>query len=524
MLFPRLILAGTHSGSGKTTLTMALTAALIRRGCLVQPFKVGPDYIDPAFHQSVAGRPCYALDAWLLPGPALNALFCRHAPARQQSLSLIEGVMGLFDGLGMSAQCSTAHVAALLRTPVVLIVNAEGMSLSAAAVVAGFASFRPAGPHDPDLSALDLAAVIINRAGSPSHYNLLRRSIEDHTGIPCLGYLPKNAFPPLPHRHLGLVPAEELDHLPEYTASLAKTAEECLDIPALLRLADSAPALARNPAPVPDADAGREPASPASSPAANREPAPVGAAGSAAAPAGKDGGARHARGPAALSAAIRIGVALDAAFSFYYQDNLDFLRELGAEPVFFSPLADAALPPDLHGLYLGGGYPEMRAAGLEANAPLRKAVRDALEQGLPAYAECGGMIYLCAACTGLPEEKNGPAATHAMAGFFPQSAVMTGRLQPFGYVTVTLRRDCLLGRAGTSFAAHEFHYSRLLDEAGTEAALDIAKPDGRRWSGGLMRANVFAMYPHLYFRGSPDAARNLVAACRAFRAAGRTDI
>jgi cobyrinic acid a,c-diamide synthase len=483
MLFPRLVLAGAHSGSGKTTLALALTAAFLRRGVQVQPFKVGPDYIDPEFHALAAGRPSHNLDPWLMPEAALASLFREHAPQGPRALSLVEGVMGLFDGIGMSAECSTAHVASLLKAPVLLVFGAEGMALSAAAVVAGFELFRPSGPHAPDLSSLNIAGVILNRVGGRPHYEMLCRGIEDSTGVPCLGHLAKNAFPPLPHRHLGLIPAGELKDARGYIDRLADVAEESIDMEALADLAGKAPPL----------DEDQSPLSPA--------------------------GPENITGEGGRSG-IRIGVARDAAFSFYYQDNLDLLENLGAELVFFSPLRDAALPEELDGLYLGGGFPEVFAPMLAENADLRGAVRIALEDGLPAYAECGGLLYLCERFVGLPGKGGEEGPEYAMVGFFPRTGLMTTRLQHFGYVTLTSLQNSVLGAAGAVFPAHEFHYSRLV-ESDFPPAFNVEKPDGRNWTGGMVKKNVLAGFAHLNFRGCPDAARSCVDACKARRAGKR---
>lgn len=519
MLFPRLVIAGTHSGIGKTTLSLALMAALSRRGHLVQPFKIGPDYIDPSFHQRAAGRASHNLDAWLMPSRVLQQVFCRHAPSvpvwttqasaddaaagsREHSpLSLIEGVMGLYDGQGQSAKGGTAHVASLLKAPVILIIDGEGYSLSAAAVVSGFTSFRPVGSllsrhfqppastasspdnpsteGEPDLSDLNIAGIIINRVSSSHHFELLQGCIEDNTSLPCLGYLPKNAIPTLPERHLGLVPPDELPETDAVFDALADMAEECLDITGLLQLASTAPPL-------------------------------------------EIGKASCVPPLAAQSKDLRLGVPRDAAFSFYYQDNLDMLEELGAELVYFSPLADNSLPAGLDGLYMGGGFPEIFAWELETNYALRRELLHSLESGLPTYAECGSMLYLCSFLTtssgsAFRTPGSGKAGTFAMTGFFPHAAEMTSRLQqPFGFVTLTLLQDSILGPAGRSFRAHEFHYSRLV-ETPQQNAFQVDKEDGRTWAGGLVKKNVVAGYPHLHFRGCPEVAHSFIKACRSFK-------
>ena len=468
-------------------------AALTRRGHAVRPFKVGPDYIDPLFHQAATGRTSRNLDSWLLPEQTLVRLFCRElseqgeraerrntpAPA---SVAVIEGVMGLFDGQGEGPHGSTAHVASLLKSPVVLLINGEGLSLSAAALVSGYANFRP----HPSLNDLHVAAVLLNRLSGPAHYTLLRRCIEQNTGIPCLGWLPKNAAPPLPRRHLGLVPANELRDLAGYLDTLAEAAEKTLDISGLLELARTAPPLRAS-----DQATQRRTAKPPAILPPVRKPAPV-----------------------------RIGLARDEAFSFYYQDNLDLLQRLGAFLVPFSPLRDKRLPPRLDGLYLGGGFPEVFAAGLERNAVLRAETANALRAGLPTYAECGGMLYLCSSLRPLYKDESAGQQRFAMVDFFPEQAEMTSRLQPFGYVAVTLNRNSLIGPAGFSFRAHEFHYARLLPpdapERPSSPALTVTKADGRAWSGGLCRKNVLALFPHLHFHACPQAAELFLATCRRY--------
>lgn len=477
MNFPRLVVAGAHSGAGKTTFSLAIMAALARRGFAVHPYKVGPDYIDPSFHRAAAGRFSRNLDAWLLPAETLARLFRPEPEAQGEPIAIIEGVMGLFDGQGADSLGSTAHVAALLKTPVILLINGEGISLSAAALVSGYAKFRP----HPRLNDLRLAGALINRLSGPSHYALLRRCVEESTAVPCLGWMPKNAFPSLPGRHLGLIPAQETDRLAEYLAVLAEAAEQYLDIDGLLDLARSAPPL---PDPLP---AGQPRSFPSSDP-----------------------GGRP-----------RIGLARDEAFSFYYQDNLELLEELGADLVPFSPLRDTRLPADLDGLYLGGGFPEVFAGELEANRDLRAEIATVLEAGLPAYAECGGMLYLCTSLAIPAENHNAPARQFSMVGFFPEQAEMTGRLQPFGYVTLTLRQDCPLGPAGTRLPAHEFHYARLIGpETPVESAFLVftaAKTDGRAWDGGLLRRNTLGMFPHLHFHACPEAAARFIGLCRQYR-------
>lgn len=452
---PRLVIAGTHSGAGKTSVATALMAAFTRQGLHVQPFKVGPDYIDPTFHSFITGRSSRNLDSWLLPAPTLCGLFSCHAPDSDAGLSIVEGVMGLFDGQGTTHQGSTAHVAELLAAPVLLVLNAEGMSRSAAAMVAGYRDFHP---------GVALAGVLLNKVSGERHYRILKDCIESLSGVPCLGYLPKNEAFALKRRHLGLIPGEEVTDLSARLGLLADAAELCFDLPGILALAHYAPSWTCPPLP-PEQPLGH----------------------------------------------IRLGVAQDKAFSFYYQDNLDLLQELGAEIIPFSPISDAALPSELDGLYLGGGFPELFAAELTANKAMRNAIKNALEHGVPAYAECGGMLYLGGTLT------DSAGTTHAMTGFFPFQAEMTKRLQHFGYVNANFDRECILAPESANVRAHEFHYSRIQDTDEQAPALTLSKADGSSWRGGWCRDTVFAAYPHIHFYSDPALARRFVSHCLKYR-------
>ncbi|MDR3175189.1 MAG: cobyrinate a,c-diamide synthase [Desulfovibrio sp.] len=561
MNLPRLTLAAARSGAGKSTLALVLLAAMRERGLDVQPFKAGPDYIDPTLHRAACGRPSYNLDAFLLPGRAIRGLFLRHAPPAP-GLSIIEGVMGLYDGLGAGALASTAHIAALLKSPVILVVDAKGQALSAAALVLGFARFRPKKENGVNLKSFNLAGVIFNRIAGAGQYALLRRAVEDNCGIPCLGYL-ANALPTLPQRHLGLVPAQEMPGLEADIRTLAALGGKTLDLDGLIEIARAAPDFKAAPL---RADAAApclwDPALRKTGEfAADPGESALRKAGEFAADPGESA-LRKAEGPATGKKQTRLserppvclGIAQDAAFSFYYQDNFDYLRELGARIIFFSPLRDSSLPPDLDGVFLGGGFPEIFAPGLEDNRSFRSSLLRALEDGLPAYAECGGLLYLCKSLTPLPrpantapflltkEEEGTPGLrgssapdrvratedrAYAMCGFFPHAAQMTPRLQTFGYARARLRAACPLGPAQRAFFAHEFHYSRIVAPEGkpegkSDAALffplmDMEKADGRAWSGGLWKKNTVAGYAHLYFRGCPEVAASFLAFCRALR-------
>jgi cobyrinic acid a,c-diamide synthase len=437
MTFPRLVVAGTNSGSGKTTVVMAILAALRSRGTRVQPFKVGPDYIDPGFHTAAAGRPCRNLDTMLLPRDGLLELFA-HASG-DADISVVEGVMGLFDGAGpLDERGSTAHLAKTLESPVVLVVNAKAMARSAAALVGGFVRFD---------RRVSVRGVILNGMGGPGHYALVREAIEAATGIPVLGYLPRRDDISLPERHLGLVPAAERRGLGDLSRRLASLAEEYLDVDGLVRIARSAPPLPAH------ADA--------------------------------------IFGVPATPRRIRIAVARDEAFNFYYEDNLDILGHLGAEIVPFSPIRDEALPEGTSGIYIGGGFPEEHAAALASNAPLLRAIRDAAGR-MPVLAECGGLMYLVERL----EDRAG--ACHEMAGVFPGTTRMGSRLQAFGYCRGRLLRSALPGRKGAVLRGHLFHWSSYSGADDGLYSLKLEK-NGATFPDGLSRGDAFASYLHIHF-------------------------
>ena len=446
---PRLVLAAPGTGQGKTTVAAALMRLLRGRGLRVAPFKAGPDYVDPSHHRVAAGRPSRNLDGWLLPPDTLRALFRRAVTGdRQADVAIVEGMMGLFDGRSATSdEGSTAHAAKLLAAPVVLVLDVWTMARSAAAVVRGFHGFDP---------GLPLAGVVLNRAAGPGHYALCRDAVAGETGVPVLGWLPADAALAVPERDLGLVLAGE--HAMDLDR-LAERAADTLDVDGLLAVARAAPPLPAGPDPL---------------------PAPV-------------GGRRAV-----------IAVARDAAFDFYYEDNLDLLRDLGAELRFFSPLADARLPEDAGALYLGGGYPELHAARLAANAQMRAAVRGFAAAGRPVYAECGGLMYLCDALV------DAAGARHPMAGVVHGASAMQPR-PTLGYREVVALRDSPIARAGDTVRGHEFHYS-VREAAAGEAA--YRRADGAETEGVVAGpcGNVLASYLHVHFATDPRMAERLVAA------------
>lgn len=434
---PRVLIAGTGSGCGKTTAVCAILQALKNRGCDVASFKCGPDYIDPMFHSEIIGTQSANIDLFFAPEDRARALFARHAAG----LNVIEGVMGYYDGLSMdSPRASAWDVARALQTPAVLVVNVRGMALSAAAVVRGYQALR---------SPSFIAGVILNRA-TPMSYPGLKAAIERECGVKVYGYLPACPECALESRHLGLVTAQEVEDLQGKMQILAERAEACLDLDGLIALMRGQP--------------------PLEAPALSVE---------------KIGG-------------VRIAVARDKAFCFYYRDNLELLQELGAELVEFSPLTDAALP-DCDGLILGGGYPELCARELSENASMRESVRGAVLGGLPTIAECGGFMYLTERIGEFP-----------MVGAIPATCRDTKKLSRFGYATVSAEKDSLLFQAGDSIRGHEFHY---WDADAPGDGLTARKESGRTWRCAWTGESLYAGYPHLYLHSNPRCAQRFIQKC-----------
>ena len=460
MDLPRLVIGGTQSGVGKTTITLGIMAALKRRGMVIAPYKVGPDYIDPGFHNFVTGNKSRNLDLWLLSEKKINYLFQKNS--RNADISIVEGVMGLFDGKGIDSEASTAHLAKVLKAPVILVIDGSGVSTSAAAQVMGYQQY------DWDL---DLAGVVINRVSGQHHYRLLKEAIERDTGVRCLGYLKRQDNLRLKSRQLGLVPGIEVPELEKKIDELIDLIEESVDLEGLLEIAGGTSNLSE--------------VVQLSELIALEERVKN------------------------INSKVRIGVAYDKAFNFYYQDNLDLLEGLGAELVYFSPLEDTSLPQDIDGLYIGGGFPEEFGEELEGNIQMRKELARASQSRLPIYAECGGLLYLTESLT----DKVGD--TYQMVGLIPTASTMTDRLQRFGYVEVELE-DNLFNLKGTILPAHEFHYSRLVDDSHLGYSYRI-KRKTREWECGVNHNNLLAGYPHLHFYSKPELAYQYIKRCYQYR-------
>ncbi|KIZ17890.1 cobyrinate a,c-diamide synthase [Streptomyces natalensis] len=447
---PRLVIAAPSSGAGKTTVATGLMAAFAEAGLTVSPHKVGPDYIDPGYHSLATGRPGRNLDAYLC-GPERIAPLFLHGAAGAD-LAVVEGVMGLFDGAsGRGELSSTAQVAKLLRAPVVLVVDASSQSRSVAALVHGFASW------DPEVR---LAGVILNKIGSERHEALLREAM-DSSGVPVLGALRRTRQARTPSRHLGLVPvAERRAEAVESVRELAARVREGCDLEALLALARGVPAL-------PDVPW---------DPAAEAGP--------------RTGGDRP-----------RIAVAGGAAFTFSYAEHAELLTAAGAEVVPFDPLRDEQLPSGTRGLVIGGGFPEVYAPELSANAPLRAAVAALAAGGAPVSAECAGLLYLSRSIDGRP-----------MCGVLPADARMTERLT-LGYREAVALSDNAMAAAGTRVRGHEFHRTALEPGAGAAPAWGMTHPERR--VEGFVSGGVHASYLHVHWAAEPALARRLVASAAA---------
>lgn len=454
---PRLMVAAPASGNGKTVVTCALLRALARRGHTPAAFKCGPDYIDPAFHRRVVGVRAGNLDGFFTDAPMMRALLARGACGAD--VAVLEGVMGYYDGMAPgSADASSYQVARDTRTPVVLVVNGKGASLTLAAVVRGVAEFMP---H------ANICGVILNKT-SKAAFDYASRAIEEHAGVAVLGYLPPDDAFALESRHLGLVAADEVPALSARLDDMARALERTVDVDRMLDIALSAPDIAEEPYRLRALDAARP----------------------------------------------RIAVARDEAFSFYYEENLRMLEDLGADLAFFSPLSDGALPAGASALYLGGGYPELHARELSENAPMRRAVRGAVEAGMPCVAECGGFMYL----QGELADENGER--WPMVGALDGVSENTGRLSHFGYIELEARRAGLYGPAGTRLRAHEFHYWHSTCEGEDFWAQKPRRDKG--WPCMESTPALAAGYPHVYYPSAPDAARAFVsAAARYAREAGR---
>ena len=440
----QFLLAAPRSGSGKTTMTCALLMALKRRGCAPCAFKSGPDYIDPMFHRAVLGVESRSLDLFFSAPETVRTLYARGAAGH--GAAVCEGAMGFYDGLGgVSDRASAWHLADTLGLPVLLVVEPKGQSLTLAAELKGLVNFR---------TPSHIAGILLNNCTARMHA-LLAPMLEKETGLPVLGFLPKLPEAVIGSRHLGLYTAAEVENLQQKLALLADAAEEHIDWPRLLALCEKEPPALPEKAPQPPAR-------------------------------------------------VRIAVAQDEAFCFTYAETLEAFRDAGAEVVFFSPLRDTALPENIGGLYLPGGYPELHARELSENTSLLREIKQKIESGLPTAAECGGFLYLGQSLT------DAEGQSWPMAGVLPGEAKDAGRLVRFGYAALSADSDSMLFRAGESFPIHEFHH---WDSTANGTALAAKKPvGGAEWRCGFVNEHFYAGFPHLYWAGTPLPQRFAAAA------------
>jgi cobyrinic acid a,c-diamide synthase len=446
----RLVIAGTGSGVGKTTLTIGIMSAFMKKGYTVQGFKCGPDYIDPTYHTAVTGRRSRNLDSWMLSHDTVKEILKRGNVGAD--ISIIEGVMGFFDGKNpKNNQGSTAEISMITESPVILVVNCASMARSAAAIVKGFHCFAEGN---------NIVGVIANQVGSEGHYKLVKTAIEQECSIPVVGYLKRESEIEIPERHLGLIPSVERGELNPFFDQLGELISETIDIDRLYELSETTTIKVED------------------SPLFQKKSKPI----------------------------VRIAVAKDSAFNFYYQENIELLEAYGAECVYFSPLAGDLLPENIQGLYLGGGFPEEFAEDLSKNKDVQRSIREAIEQGLPTLAECGGFMYLTESIQTTEE------ITYPMVGVIPGKINMQNRLAALGYREIIGEEgNFLLGEEDTA-KGHEFHYSTFHPTAEVTYAYQTKGMRGVQQEG-YMQGNLVAGYTHVHFASCPRVVERWVQKC-----------
>ena len=453
---PRIVVGAVQGRSGKTTFTLGLLKALRTKGYQVQPFKKGPDYIDPSWMTFASGVPCRNLDAFMMQPEQIMQTFVKHSQG--MDLSVVEGAMGLFDGLDVEGSNSTAQLAYLIDAPVILVVNCTRITRSVAAIINGVVGFDP---------RITIGGVILNNVARPSHQNIMLQSIEKYCQVPVLGMLPKSKDIEIPDRHLGLIPAGEQDRLQERVDNLGRLVLENVDLDALLAVSQQASELPEVP----------------------QKPVEI----------------HHAD-------KVRIGVIRDRAFSFYYPENLEALEEAGAELVNIDSMQDKTLPA-VDGLYIGGGFPEVMAAEISQNQGLMQALKEKIEQNLPVYAECGGLMYLSKSI--IIEEERFP-----MVGIWPCSVRMEKKPQGHGYAIQQCLADNPFFDEGTVLHGHEFHNSRLVDLDESQAVFGFLTTRGKgiiEGRDGLVYKNTFASYNHLHAAADENWAASIVRKAREYK-------
>lgn len=457
---PRLVIGAPHGHSGKTTISIGLVGALRQQGHIIQPFKKGPDFIDPSWLSYAAGRPCRNLDCYWMDDCQIRATLRRGSSGAD--LAVIEGAMGLFDGVDLAGTGSTAQIARFTKSPVILVVDATRATRSVAPLVLGFMNFE---------AGVTIAGVIFNKVARPRHESMLRAAIKEYCGIPVLGAVPKNAYSVFPERHLGLVPAAEHGAVADAVAGNVDVALRHLDLPGIATVARTAPPL--------DADDDQD----------RCLPAP----------------------------AVRIGVIHDQSFTFYYPENIEALAAAGAELVYINSIKDETLPA-VDGLYIGGGFPEVFGEAIAANRSLRQAIRTAAEEGLPIYAECGGLMYLGRKIIWDGRE-------YDMCGVLPFDVVMEKGPEGHGYTLMRSLTGNPYFTAGKEIKGHEFHHSRLVNiDPGIKFAYKVIRGHGIDGEhDGILYRNTFAAYNHIHAIANPAWAPNFVALAADYRQRTRPD-
>lgn len=472
---PRILIAGDRSSTGKTTISIGIMSVLRDMGYNVQPFKVGLDFIDPSYHTEVTGMHSRNLDGYIMTEDAIREVYS-HA-VKGADIAVIEGVRGLFEGLEATSDIgSTAQIAKILKCPVILVINARSITRSTAALVSGYKSFDP---------EVNIVGVVLNNIGSPRHGEKARMAIETYTDVDVIGEIPRNDSMKISMRHLGLIPALEgrmrLTNFDDNMVQIKNIIKEGIDIDRFISYALSAPHMI-----MPDEDIFR--------PQTN----------------GNNIGINN----------IKIGVALDEAFNFYYQDNLELLQLAGAELIYFSPVNDNNIPK-VDGLYIGGGYPELFAQELEDNISMRESIKQSSEEGLPVYAECGGLMYLTQEIkTDILENGNYhmtemKGGTFHMVGVIPGRTLM-GNKRVVSYNVGGFVKDNVIGKAGTTFIGHEFHHSEIVDiPEDTEFAIKLERGTGIKGDlDGILVNNTMAAYAHLHAASYTNFAKAFVNFCK----------
>ncbi|MFC0558167.1 cobyrinate a,c-diamide synthase [Halalkalibacter alkalisediminis] len=458
---PRIIVSGTASGVGKTTATLGLMAALTKQKKVVQGFKCGPDYLDPTFHFAITNRKSHQLDSWMLSEKWIKTIFYKNS--EEADLSIIEGMMGLFDGHSASSNVgSTYEISQILDTPVLLVVDISHCARSAAAIVRGFQLME---------DKVNIAGVILNKAGSEGHAKLCQEAIEQMCGVPVVGYLKSNDVPVLPERHLGLVPSLEQGQHDLLIETLARAVSNQFDLAKILEIAEGAVRIQE------DMDA---------------LPWPV------------------------QSKQIRIAVAYDAAFHFYYEENFSLLKKAGAELILFSPLAGESLPVDCDGVYLGGGFPEEYVEPLMKNKKLIADLQEASKAGMPILAECGGFMFLA-------KEIHVHGKAYSMADVIPMEVTMQEKLSAIGYREVETVSETVFGKKGALIRGHEFHYSTSRFMESVQPAFSYKTLNGERQHVGFQANGVLASYIHLHLASNPELALTWMDTCRQYQTKGRKE-